>query len=146
VAREEPVSRKVDKSEDQWRQDLTSEEYSVLRGKGTEPAFTGSLWDCKEDGVYRCAGCSTALFRSNGKFDSGTGWPSFWEPICGEAVEEAADASHGMLRTEVLCAACGGHLGHVFPDGPEPTGQRYCINSASLTLDVDADPEDSSQG
>lgn len=131
------MARKVDKSEEQWKRELDPEQYAVLRQKGTERAFTGRLWDCKEDGLYRCAGCGEPLFRSTTKFESGTGWPSFWEPVSDDAVEEIVDRSHGMVRTEAVCAACGGHLGHVFPDGPRPTGQRYCINSVSLALDPD---------
>lgn len=135
------MGEKVDRSEAEWREELSSEEYHVLREKGTERPFTGRYHDSKEAGIYRCAGCETPLFRSTTKYDSGTGWPSFWEPLRAEAVTEESDASLGMVRSEVLCATCGGHLGHVFPDGPPPTGRRYCMNSAALRLDPNADPE-----
>lgn len=119
-------------TEADWRKKLTPEQYHVLREKGTERAFTGKYWNHKEDGIYACAGCGKPLFDAKDKFDSGTGWPSFTQPLDGAPVEEESDLSLGMRRIEVHCAACGGHLGHVFPDGPEPTGMRYCINSASL--------------
>jgi peptide-methionine (R)-S-oxide reductase len=125
----------VSKTDEEWRRQLTPEQYEVLRRKGTEPAFTGKYAFTKDDGMYRCAGCGAPLFSSDAKFESGTGWPSFTEPAVAEAVELHEDLSHGMRRTEVTCRACGGHLGHVFPDGPGPTGLRYCINSASLDLD-----------
>jgi peptide-methionine (R)-S-oxide reductase len=126
---------KVSKSESEWRAELTPEQYEVLRRKGTERAFTGAYWDAKEPGVYRCAGCGQEVFRSDTKFDSGTGWPSFYEPASDEVVETEEDRSYFMRRTEVHCRRCGGHLGHVFEDGPEPTGLRYCINSCALDLD-----------
>ena len=126
---------KVSKSESEWRAELTPEQYEVLRRKGTERAFTGAYWDAKEPGVYRCAGCGQEVFRSDTKFDSGTGWPSFYEPAAKDAVEEESDRSWLMTRTEVHCASCGGHLGHMFDDGPQPTGLRYCINSASIQLE-----------
>jgi peptide-methionine (R)-S-oxide reductase len=129
----------VSKSEQVWRQELSPEQYAVLREKATEPPFTGKYTYSKDDGTYRCAGCGTALFSSDTKFDSGSGWPSFWEPAMADAVELKPDHSHGMIRTEVLCRACGGHLGHVFEDGPRPTGLRYCINSCALDLDQAAD-------
>jgi peptide-methionine (R)-S-oxide reductase len=125
----------VRKSEEEWRKELTPEQYEVCRMKGTERAFTGVYWDCKDEGVYRCAACGEALFDSKTKFDSGTGWPSFTAPIEKGRVGEHADRSHGMVRTEVTCRRCGSHLGHVFPDGPGPDGQRYCINSVSLDLE-----------
>ena len=120
-----------------WRERLTPEQYRILREKGTEPALTGAYWDCKEDGKYRCAGCEQELFQSKAKYDSGSGWPSFTEPAEGDRVATESDHSHGMVRTEVLCSNCGGHLGHVFPDGPGPGGQRYCINSAALEFEPD---------
>jgi peptide-methionine (R)-S-oxide reductase len=129
------MSPEVMKTDEEWQKELTPEQYQVLREAGTERAFTGEYWDCHEDGVYRCAACGAELFRSDTKFDSGTGWPSFTEPIVAEAVELRNDSSHGMARTEVVCRRCGGHLGHVFDDGPGPTGERYCMNSLSLDLE-----------
>ncbi|MGQ0744306.1 MAG: peptide-methionine (R)-S-oxide reductase MsrB [Acidimicrobiales bacterium] len=132
------MERAIAKTEAEWRAELTAEEFGVLRGKGTERAFTGRYVHTKADGTYRCAGCGAELFRSDAKFDSGTGWPSFTEPAVAANVELVSDNSHGMRRTEVLCRACGGHLGHVLPDGPGAGGQRYCINSVSLNLDPDS--------
>jgi peptide-methionine (R)-S-oxide reductase len=125
----------VEKSDEEWQAELTPEQYAVLRKQGTERAFAGKYWDCHDDGVYRCAGCGAELFDSGTKYDSGSGWPSFTEPMFADAVEIRVDRSHGMVREEVVCRRCGGHLGHVFPDGPGPTGQRYCMNSCSLQLD-----------
>jgi len=126
---------KVRKSDAEWRVELDDEQYAVLRRAATEPPFSGEYDHVFADGVYRCAGCGAELFRSETKYDSGCGWPAFYAPAAEEAVETETDVSHGMLRTEVRCAACDGHLGHVFPDGPDPTGVRYCINSVALQLD-----------
>ena len=127
--------KKIDEEDRSWQEKLTKEQYKVLREKGTEPAFTGKYWNQHEKGVYKCAGCGTPLFSSETKFESGSGWPSFYEPIEEGKVQEEKDTSHGMVRTEVLCKNCGGHLGHVFEDGPKPTGCRYCINSISLDFE-----------
>ena len=125
---------KVQKTEAQWRELLTPEQFEILRGKGTEPAFSGPLNHNHEDGIYRCAACKAPLFTSDKKFDSGSGWPSFWLPFTPEAVDTHEDNTMGRRRVEITCATCGGHLGHVFPDGPKPTGLRYCMNSASLAF------------
>jgi peptide-methionine (R)-S-oxide reductase len=123
------------RSEAEWKKILSPEQYEVLRRKGTERAFSGKYYNSKEAGVYLCAGCGNPLFDSDTKFDSGSGWPSYYQPVSEDAVDTEEDNSYGMIRTEVLCARCGGHLGHVFPDGPEPTGRRYCINSVSLDFE-----------
>lgn len=138
----DPETETPDRPSDQeLRARLTPEQYHVTQEAGTERAFTGIYWDCKDEGVYRCVVCRQPLFTSTTKYDSGTGWPSFWEPVSPDAVTTHEDRSLGMVRTEVTCANCGAHLGHVFPDGPRPTGERYCMNSASLDLDRDTDPD-----
>ena len=129
------MATEITKTDAEWRDELSPEQYEVLRRGGTERAFTGRYWDCHDDGIYRCAGCGNELFSSGTKFESGSGWPSFTDPMFSEAVETREDRSHGMVRTEVLCARCGGHLGHVFDDGPGPSGERWCINSCALDFD-----------
>jgi peptide-methionine (R)-S-oxide reductase len=125
-------------TETEWRQKLSPEQYQVLRQGGTERAFSGKYWDTKTEGTYRCAGCGEKLFSSDTKYESHSGWPSFFQPLGEGIIDEETDNSYGMVRTEIKCANCGGHLGHVFEDGPDPTGLRYCVNSASLDLDEDA--------
>lgn len=132
------MANKVEKTESEWKEILTPEQFTILREKGTEAPFTGKYNDFKADGTFACAGCGEELFDSATKFDSGTGWPSFYQPFNGECIEEQTDTSHGMVRNEVLCGNCGGHLGHLFPDGPNPTGLRYCINSMAMTFEGNA--------
>ncbi|MEB3318745.1 MAG: peptide-methionine (R)-S-oxide reductase MsrB [Cyanobacteriota bacterium] len=134
-----PSGLSRDTDEAVWRERLTPEQFRVTRQGGTERAFTGAYWNHKAKGLYRCVCCGADLFRSDTKFDSGTGWPSFWDGVNPEAITTLVDRSHGMVRTEIRCANCGAHLGHVFNDGPRPTGQRYCVNSASLVFDPAAD-------
>jgi peptide-methionine (R)-S-oxide reductase len=129
------MARKIEKTDEEWKQLLTEDEYVVCRQKGTERPFSGEYNDTKEDGVFRCRCCGEPLFNSTEKFDSGSGWPSFYKPATESGIEESMDSSHGMTRIEIQCSACGSHLGHVFTDGPQPTGLRYCVNSLSLKLD-----------
>lgn len=129
------MKKKITKTDEAWKKELTPQQYEVTRKKGTERAFTGEYYDSKEEGIFRCVCCGNPLFRSDKKYESGSGWPSFWEPISAEGIQTEEDRSHGMRRVEVMCASCDAHLGHVFPDGPPPTGLRYCINSAALRLE-----------
>ena len=129
------MANKIDKTDEEWKKELTPEQYQICRMKGTEPPFTGKYYKSKEAGLYRCVACGNELFDSSTKYESGSGWPSFYTPVSKENVETEEDYSHGMHRTEVTCGKCGAHLGHVFPDGPRPTGLRYCINSVALKLD-----------
>ena len=127
-------NEKIQKSDEEWKTELSPVEYHILREKGTERPFTGKYYQSKQDGIYRCAACGNELFSSDTKYESGSGWPSFWAPAAPGSVELKPDYSHGMIRTEVMCGRCGSHLGHLFEDGPQPTGQRFCINSVSLDL------------
>ena len=129
------MQEKIEKSDEEWRSELTEEEYLVCRQKGTERPFSGEYHDSKEQGMYQCRCCGEPLFSSETKYDSGSGWPSFFQPLSDDGITEERDTTHGMSRTEILCSSCGSHLGHVFPDGPQPTGLRYCVNSLSLKLD-----------